>query len=91
MKTAAAFILGALFGAAWGVLAADTTYTVKVVRVDHAAQSLEAKFIVMPEDLRIVCHGEAKKVFAGDYVKVEFKGGKTMIAGTDCDQIQWVR
>jgi hypothetical protein len=91
MKTVLAFILGVLLEAAWGVFAADTTYMVKVIRVDHAAQQLEAKFIVMPEDLRLVCHGEAKKVFAGDYVKVEFKGGKTMIADADCDQIMWLR
>lgn len=71
--------------------AADTTYTVKVVSVDHGNQRLEAKFIVMPQDLRLVCHGEAKKVFAGDYVKVEFKGGKTTIAGADCDQVLWLR
>lgn len=91
MKLAALFILGILFGATWGVLAADTTYTVKVVSVDRGTQRLEAKFIVMPRDLRLVCHGEAKKVFAGDYVKVEFKGGKTTIAGADCDQVLWLR
>lgn len=91
MKLAAMFVLGVLLGAAWGVFAADTTYTVKVVSVDHGAQRLEAKFIVMPQDLRLVCHGEAKKVFAGDYVKVEFKDGKTTIAGADCDQVLWLR
>lgn len=86
-----AAVLGALLGAAWGVFAADTTYTVKVVAVDHGQQRLEAKFVVMPEDLRLVCHGEAKKVFAGDYVKVEFKDGKTMIGGAECNQVLWLR
>lgn len=69
----------------------DTTYTVKVVTVDHEAQLLEARFMVMPEDLRLVCHGDAKKVFVGDYAKVEYKGADFAIAGTICKEVKWLR
>lgn len=88
----------ALLGAAlllcgWKVTArpAYTTYSVKVMVVDHGKQRVEAKFVVVPEDLRLVCHGEAEKTFVGDYVKVEVKDGKFQIAGAVCTEIAWLK
>ncbi|GAC1632842.1 MAG: hypothetical protein NVS9B14_06590 [Candidatus Acidiferrum sp.] len=69
----------------------DTTYTVKVVVVDQAGGLVEAKFLVLPQDLRIVCHGEAKKIFVGDYAKVEIRDGKFAIGKTVCDQMKWMQ
>jgi hypothetical protein len=70
---------------------AETTYTVKVVVVDQGNGLVEAKFMVLPEDLRIVCHGEAKKIFVGDYAKVEIRDGKFAIGKTVCDQMRWMK
>lgn len=69
----------------------DTTYHVKVMSVDHGKQRLEAKFLVVPEDLRLVCHGEAKKVDVGDYAKVEVKDGRFVIAGAVCTEVAWLK
>lgn len=67
---------------------------VKVVAVDRSALAVEARFTVVPDDLRMICHGEARNLFVGDWVKVQFKNGKSLtLAGTklDCDRIRWVR
>lgn len=86
--------VAALLALAWASTARsrDTQYRMKVMLVDHAAKRVEAKFIIAPEDLRIVCHGEAKAVFVGDYVKVEVnKDGQFVIAGTTCTEMAWLK
>ena len=82
-----------LLPAAWAC-ARDTGYTVKVVVADRAAGHVEARFVVMPEDLRIVCEGEVRKVFEGDYVQMELdKDGDFSLKGTKtkCRQVKWLK
>ncbi len=71
----------------------DTGYTVKVVVADRAQGHFEARFMTMPEDLRIVCEGEAPKLFEGDYVKVELDDKGFKLAGTKarCAQMKWLK
>lgn len=49
--------------------------------------------MTMPEDLRIVCEGEAPKLFEGDYVKVELDDKGFKLAGTKarCAQMKWLK
>jgi len=70
----------------------DTDYTVKVTDVDKAQGYVVARFVVVPQDLRIICKGtDVQKVFAGDYVKLEIRKGEFAVKGTDatCNQIGW--
>ena len=52
---------------------------------------IEARFVIVPEDLRLVCEGAVRKVFVGDFVKVDFREGKVWVEGLECKQIAWVR
>jgi hypothetical protein len=70
----------------------DTDYTVKITDVDKAQGYLAARFVIVPQDLRIICKGaDIRKVFAGDYVKIEIRNGVFAVKGTDatCAQIGW--
>lgn len=91
MKRAAILAAVLLVGEGAELRGTDTTYRMKVMLVDHGAKRLEAKFTVVPEDMRLVCHGEAKEIYVGDYAKVEFKEGKFMIAGTVCTEVAWLK
>ncbi len=65
----------------------DTGYRVKAVMVGNG--HLEAKFVVMPDDLRLVCNGDTKGISTGDYVRVEIKDHVFVIGKTTCEQIKW--
>jgi hypothetical protein len=70
--------------------AEDTTYRVQAVVVDEAHKLVEAKFVIVPEDLRLVCHGIVTKVSAGDYLKVEYKKGSGFWVGNlACTEVRW--
>lgn len=88
LVTLAALILGAV---AVARSQGDRSYRVKLVVVDHGQQVIEGKFVVMPDDLRIVCHGDPGKMFAGDYVEVRFKDHKTFIGKAECSEMKWLQ
>jgi hypothetical protein len=67
----------------------DNSFRVKVAMVNSQQKRMEGKFVVMPDDLRIVCAGDPSGMSVGDYVKVEFKNGKPVIRKMVCDQIAW--
>jgi hypothetical protein len=72
----------------------DADYTVKVTDVDKAKGYVLARFVIVPQDLRILCKGtDVNKVFAGDYVKIEIRNGKFALKTTDavCDQVAWLK
>ena len=75
----------------WRLRASDTSYTVKVVSVNRNEGRVEARFVVLPEDLRLVCVGKVDNVFETDYVTVSHKDGFFYIRGAKCNEILWVR
>ena len=88
-------ILALLLMLGWIVTVArptDTNYRMKVMLVDRAQKRIEAKFTVAPDDLRLICHGEAPKTSVGDYAKVEFdKEGRFTIDGASCTEVAWLK
>ncbi len=74
----------------WRLRASDTSYTVKVVSVNRNEGRVEARFVVLPEDLRLVCVGKVDNVFETDYVKVEYKNKEVYIKGAKCVSMLWV-
>lgn len=84
------FLIGVAIG--WRIARADdTTYRVKAVVVDESHKLLEAKFVVLPDDLRLVCHGEVKKIASGDYLKVEYTKDGFWIGNLACTEVRWAR
>jgi len=69
----------------------EADYSVKVTSVDHANEVVEAKFVIVPQDLRIVCYGDPGKVYVDDYIKVIAKNGTFKIGKAVCSQIKWLR
>jgi hypothetical protein len=71
----------------------DTNYSVKVTDVDKVKGYAAARFIIVPQDLRIICKGDVQKIFVDDYVKIEIRNGLFAIKGTDtvCNQIGWYK
>lgn len=84
------FLAGVTLGAAI-VRASNTNYTVKVTDTNEAEHVIVAKFVVVPEDLRIVCHGDWGKEFVGDYVKISYKEGNFYIGKALCKEMRWMR
>lgn len=86
-------IIGAavLIGSALAVKANDTPYTLKVIVVNKVAGHVEAKFIVAPEDLRLICDGDVTGIQDTDYVKVKFKDGDFYIGKAKCGQVRWYK
>ncbi len=71
--------------------ASDTTYTLKVAAVSQTNGEVQAKFLVTPEDMRVICHGDTHGISTGDYIKMEVKNGLFTIAGTKCTEIRWIK
>jgi hypothetical protein len=69
--------------------AQDAGYRVKAVLVHSAERRMEAKFVVIPQNLRIICQGDTAGISEGDYVKVDFKNGKLVAGKMVCDSIAW--
>ena len=67
----------------------ETGYQVKAVMVSGEGRIMEAKFVVLPEDLRIVCEGDPKGISVGDYVKLEIRSGKFYARKMECNGIRW--
>lgn len=67
----------------------DTSYRVKVAMVSNKRQRMEGKFVIVPDDLRIICRGDTAGISEGDYVKVEFKNGQLMAGKMSCDSMAW--
>ena len=75
--------------AGWAICRAqDTGYRVKVVLA--SGQRMEARFVTIPEDLRLICKGDSKGMFAGDYVKVELKDNVFTVGKMSCTEVAWV-
>lgn len=68
----------------------DTGYHVKAVLVRSAEKRMEATFVEMPKDLRILCEGDTSGISEGDYVKVEWKKDVAMVKKMRCDRMVWV-
>jgi hypothetical protein len=70
--------------------AQDTGFRVKVLLVSGTDKRLEAKFATIPDDLRLICHGDPQGMFVGDFVKVEVKDNKFVIGKLQCGEMAWV-
>jgi hypothetical protein len=84
---AAILALGGWFTAKAG----DTTYSVKVAYLNKQTGEVEGKFIVLPKDLRIVCQGDVRDMFDGDYVKVTWSNGIFKIGKATCTGFKWLQ
>jgi hypothetical protein len=69
--------------------AKDVPMLTQAVVVDGRLQSMEAKFVSMPDDLRVICVGDTKGISVGDFVKVEWKSGQLMAGKMKCAQVKW--
>jgi hypothetical protein len=74
----------------WAVKASETSYTLKVMAVNRTAGRIEAKFMVVPEDMRLVCYGKVENIYETDYIKVEYKDGHVFIKGAECTSVMWL-
>lgn len=91
MNKRATFVAVCLTLLGWRTLGQDTGYSVKVTDVDKAQGVVVARFVIVPQDLRIVCRGDVSKVFADDYVKVVNHDGVFKIGGATCNEVRWLR
>jgi len=86
-------IIGAavLFSCGWSIKATETTYTLKVMALEKAAGRVEAKFVTLPEDLRIVCEGDISGIMDSDYVPVTYHDGEFYIRKAKCTKMKWLK
>lgn len=68
--------------------AEDTGYRMKVALI--AGNHMEAKFVQMPDDLRIACDGDPKGLSVGDYVKMEWKKDIATVGKMECRTMVWI-
>jgi hypothetical protein len=84
-----------LFFGGWRLKATDADYLVKVVETDKASGYVVARFVSVPDDLRILCKGtDISKIFTSDFIKLTVnKDHLFAIKGTDavCSSIVWFR
>jgi len=66
-------------------------YYVKVAFVDKTKGEIEGKFMSIPEDMRIVCHGDVQKFNEGDYTKVQYRNGVFAVADAKCTEVRWLK
>lgn len=80
-----------LLGAFAVCRANDSGYYMKATAVDSAQQTMEAKFVITPEELRLVCKGDTRGISVGDYIKVERKLDKFVVGKMECFGMKWYR
>jgi len=73
------------------IKATDTGYTMKVAQVSHTTGDIEVKFVTVPEDFRLLCHGDTRKFNTGDYVKIETGNGDIHFGAVKCQGAIWVK
>jgi hypothetical protein len=69
----------------------EPEYYIKVAGIDKTKGEIEGKFITVPEDLRIVCHGDVRKFNEGDYTKLYFRNGNFTVGDAQCTSVRWVK
>lgn len=71
------------------IKATNTGYSMKVAQVNHSIGLIEVKFIVVPDDLRLICHGNTKQYNTGDFVKIETANGDVHFGDIKCNAVRW--
>lgn len=80
-----------LLGAFAVCRANDSGYYMKATLVEPSQQVMEAKFVITPEDLRLVCKGDTRGISVGDYIRVERKLDKFVVGKMECFGMKWYR
>lgn len=85
------FILGAVLLVAGLELRASKTneFYVKVSAVNEAKGQVETRFVVVPDNIRLVCEGDVKNVFVGDYQRVDIKADAPHMGKLTCNKFRW--